>query len=112
MGIGSSVTSFAVGDRLYGYLECRFGVHAEYLMTLEDTSVATMPANATFEEAAASIEGSHYALANIRAAKIVSGQDVFVNGGTGAIGPAAVQLLNRRPTSAHEGVKTPIRRRK
>jgi NADPH:quinone reductase-like Zn-dependent oxidoreductase len=52
-----------------------------------------MPTNATFEEAAASTEGSHYALANIRAAKITSGQDVLVNGGTGAIGSAAVQLL-------------------
>jgi NADPH:quinone reductase-like Zn-dependent oxidoreductase len=59
----------------------------------EDASVATMPANVTFEEAAASTEGSHYALANIRAAKITGGQEVLVNGGTGAIGSAAVQLL-------------------
>ena len=92
-GIGSSVTSFAVGDRVFGYLEGPFGAHAEYLTTREDASVATIPANATFEEAAASTEGSHYALANIRAAKIASGQDVLVNGGTGAIGSAAVQLL-------------------
>jgi len=91
--IGSSVTSFAVGDRVFGYLEGPFGAHAEYLTVREDASVATIPANATFEEAAASTEGSHYALANIRAAKIVSGQDVLVNGGTGAIGSAAVQLL-------------------
>ena len=91
--IGSSVTSFAVGDRVFGYLEGPFGAHAEYLTIREDASVATIPANATFEEAAASTEGSHYALANIRAAKIVSGHDVLVNGGTGAIGSAAVQLL-------------------
>lgn len=91
--IGSSVTSFAVGDRVFGYLEGTFGAHAEYVTIREDASVATIPPNATLEEAAASTEGSHYALANIRAAKIVSGQDVLVNGGTGAIGSAAVQLL-------------------
>jgi NADPH:quinone reductase-like Zn-dependent oxidoreductase len=90
---GGGVTSFEVGDRVFGYIEGPFGAHAEYLTTREDASVATMPANSTFEEAAASTEGSHYALANIRAAKIKSGQTVLVNGGTGAIGSAAVQLL-------------------
>jgi len=91
--VGSGVTSFEVGDRVFGYIEGPFGAHAEYLTTRADASVATMPANSSFEEAAASTEGSHYALANIRAAKISSGQDVLVNGGTGAIGSAAVQLL-------------------
>ncbi len=91
--VGSGVTSLEVGDRVFGYIEGPFGAHAEYVTTREDASVATMPANSTFEEAAASTEGSHYALANIRAAKIGSGQDVLVYGGTGAIGSAAVQLL-------------------
>jgi NADPH:quinone reductase-like Zn-dependent oxidoreductase len=91
--VGSGVTSLEVGDRVFGYIEGTFGAHAEYVTTREDASVATMPANATFAEAAASTEGSHYALANIRAAKISSNQNVLVNGATGAIGSAAVQLL-------------------
>lgn len=91
--VGAGVSSFAVGDRVFGYVEGPFGAHAEYLTIHEDASLATMPSNATFEQAAASTEGSHYALANIRAAKIRSGQHVLVNGGTGAIGSAAVQLL-------------------
>ncbi len=47
----------------------------------------------SYEEAAPSTEGSHYALSHIKAAKIRSGQDVLVYGATGAIGSAAVQLL-------------------
>ncbi len=91
--VGSGVTSFEVGDRVFGYNEGPFGAHAEYMSIPADGSVATMPANVTYEQAAPSTEGAHYALAHIRAAKILSGQDVLVYGATGAIGSAAVQLL-------------------
>ncbi len=91
--VGRGVTSFAVGDRVFGYNEGPFGAHAEYLSMPEDGSLATMPANVTDVQAAASTEGSHYALAHIRGAKITAGQDVLVYGATGAIGSAAVQLL-------------------
>ncbi|WP_198415145.1 NAD(P)-dependent alcohol dehydrogenase [Cryobacterium tagatosivorans] len=91
--VGSGVTFFSAGDRVFGYNEGPFGAHAEYLSIREDGSLATMPANLTFHEAAPSTEGSHYALAQIRGAKIRSGQDVLVNGASGAIGSAAVQLL-------------------
>jgi NADPH:quinone reductase-like Zn-dependent oxidoreductase len=91
--VGAGVTSFEVGDRVFGYNEGPFGAHADYMSIPERGSVATMPANVTYEQAAASTEGSHYALSHIRAAKIQSGQDVLVYGATGAIGSAAVQLL-------------------
>jgi NADPH:quinone reductase-like Zn-dependent oxidoreductase len=91
--VGRGVTSFAVGDRVFGYNGTRFGAHAGYLAMPEDGSLATMPANLTYQEAAVSTEGSHYALSMIRKTKIRRGQDVLVNGATGAIGSAAVQLL-------------------
>jgi NADPH:quinone reductase-like Zn-dependent oxidoreductase len=95
--VGRGVTSFKVGDRVFGYSGLqhgsRFGAHAEYLAMAEDGSVATMPTNVTYEEAAASTEGSHYALSMIRTAKVQRGHDVLVYGATGAIGSAAVQLL-------------------
>jgi NADPH:quinone reductase-like Zn-dependent oxidoreductase len=91
--VGRGVTSFEVGDRVFGYNGTRFGAHAECLAMPEDGSVATMPAKVTYEEAAASTEGSHYALSMIRKAKLRRGQDVLVYGATGAIGSAAVQLL-------------------
>jgi NADPH:quinone reductase-like Zn-dependent oxidoreductase len=91
--VGKGVTSFEVGDRVFGYNEGRFGAHAEYLSIPGDGPLATIPANVTYEEAAPSTEGSHYALACITKAKISSGQHVLVNGATGAIGSAAVQIL-------------------
>jgi NADPH:quinone reductase-like Zn-dependent oxidoreductase len=91
-GVGRGVTSFEVGDRVFGYNEGRFGAHAEYLSIPEDGPLATIPANLTYEQAAPSTEGSHYALACITKARIGSGQHVLVNGATGAIGSAAVQM--------------------
>ena len=78
---------------MFAYVEGLFGAHAEYLTIPEHATVAAMPGTSAFDEAAASFEGSHYALANIRAAKIHCGQDVLVHGATGAIGSAAIQLL-------------------
>jgi len=91
--IGSGVTAFAVGEKVFGYNEGPFGAHAQYLAIPADGSVATMPANLTYVEAAPSTEGSHYALAHIRGTKVTGGQAVLVYGATGAIGSAAVQLL-------------------
>jgi NADPH:quinone reductase-like Zn-dependent oxidoreductase len=91
--LGAGVTSFAVGDRVFGYNEGPFGAHAEYLAVREDASISLMPADLTFEAAAPSTEGAHYALSMIGAAKVRSGQDVLVNGATGGIGSAAVQLV-------------------
>jgi NADPH:quinone reductase-like Zn-dependent oxidoreductase len=94
--VGGGVTAFAVGERVFGYSGDRFGAHAEYLAIPEAGPLAIMPSNLTYEQTAASTEGSHYALSWIRAVKIHSGQDVLVNGATGAIGSAAVQLLKSR----------------
>jgi NADPH:quinone reductase-like Zn-dependent oxidoreductase len=91
--VGVGVTSFEVGDRVFGYSEDRFGAHAEYLTVPEDGPLASMPADLTYDETAPSTEASHYAVSLIRAAKIRSGNRVLVNGATGAIGSAAVQLL-------------------
>jgi NADPH:quinone reductase-like Zn-dependent oxidoreductase len=91
--VGSGVTSLKVGDRIFGYDERAFGAHAEYKSMRSDGALAAIPPNVSYEEAAPATEGSHYALGFIRKARIQKGQDVLVNGATGAIGSAAVQLL-------------------
>ena len=55
--VGGGVTSFEVGDKVFGYNEGRFGAHAEYMSIPADGSLATMPANVTYQEAAPSTEG-------------------------------------------------------
>ena len=90
---GNGVTSFRIGDRVFGYTEGPFGAHAEYLVIAEDGRVAVMPPNLDYQQAAPATEGAHYALSHIRRAKIGSGHNVMVYGATGAIGSAAVQLL-------------------
>jgi NADPH:quinone reductase-like Zn-dependent oxidoreductase len=97
--IGADVTAFRVGDRVFGFSEDRFGGHAEYLAFPADGAIATIPDDVTFETAAASTEASHYARSALTRARIRAGQRVLVNGGTGAIGSAAIQLL--RELGAH-----------
>ena len=92
--VGPAVTTFRVGDRVFGYNEGPFGAHAEFLALPATASVATIPANVTYPAAAAATEGSHYALSTIVAARVRPGQRVLVHGATGAIGSAAVQLLS------------------
>jgi NADPH:quinone reductase-like Zn-dependent oxidoreductase len=91
--IGKNVTSFNTGDKVFGYNDTRFGAHAEYMTMAENESITTMPSDVSYEEAAPITEGGHYALCDIRAAKVKAGQNVLVYGATGAIGSAAVQLV-------------------
>ena len=91
--VGKDVTSFKVGDKVFGFNGNDFGAHAEYMIMSEAGFLTTMPENMTYEEAAPSTEGAYYAHSFIRNANIQSGQRVLINGATGAIGSAALQLV-------------------
>jgi NADPH:quinone reductase-like Zn-dependent oxidoreductase len=91
--IGTNVKSFKIGDKVFGYNEQQFGAHAEYMVMPENDAITTMPSSTTYELTAPLTEGVHYALCDIRAAKIKAGQKILINGATGAIGSAAVQLV-------------------
>ena len=92
VAIGADVKTFKPGNKVFGFNDSKFGAHAQYMVMNENEAITTMPANTTYTDAAPIAEGSHYALCDIRAAKIKSGQKVMINGATGAIGSAAVQL--------------------
>ncbi|HKL17517.1 MAG TPA: NAD(P)-dependent alcohol dehydrogenase [Halalkalibaculum sp.] len=90
--IGSSVTGFRVGDPVFGYSDSKMGAHAEYLCMPEDGAIAIKPANLSFEEAAALSFGGATALNFFRRGNLQSGEKVLVNGASGAVGTAAVQI--------------------
>ncbi len=91
--IGKDVTLFNLGDKVFGFDDKRFGAHAEYMVLGEQEAITTIPNGFSFKHAAALTEGAHYALCDIRAAKINEGQTILIYGATGAIGSAAVQLV-------------------
>jgi NADPH:quinone reductase-like Zn-dependent oxidoreductase len=91
--VGEKVTGFKIGDRVWGFNDNGLASHAEYLVVSEKEAIEKIPGNISYEQAAASIEGAHYAINFINKVQLKPGQKVLVNGATGAIGSAALQLL-------------------
>ncbi|MBM6400292.1 quinone oxidoreductase family protein [Phycicoccus sonneratiae] len=91
--VGADVGRFAPGDRVFAYVEGRFGAHAELALVAASAMVARVPDGVDLASAAAATEGGHYAWSFVRRCGLRSGQSVLVHGATGAIGSAAVQLL-------------------
>ena len=87
--VGPSASRFVPGDRVFG---TRMGSHAEYVAVSEG-SVVSMPPGLSFEDAAALVFGGMTSLFYLRdKATIQPGERVLINGASGAVGTAAVQL--------------------
>jgi NADPH:quinone reductase-like Zn-dependent oxidoreductase len=90
--VGSDVTSFTPGDEVVAMLGARFGGHAEYVAVPQDGPIAAKPRTMGFEEAVTLPFGGLPALSALNQAGIKPGNTVLINGASGAVGTAAVQL--------------------
>ena len=91
--VGRDVTRFKVGDPVFAFTGARMGAHAELVCLPEDGAIAAMPKGFSFEEAAAISFGGTTALYFLRdLAKIKEGERLLVNGASGTVGLAAVQI--------------------
>ena len=90
--VGKDVRRFKPGDPVFASTGFRMGCYVEYRCLAEDGELAPKPRNLSYEEAAAMTFGGVTALRFFRSAKIRSGDEVLVNGASGACGTAAVQL--------------------
>ena len=89
---GKNVKLYKEGDQVIGYLGQRMGAYAEYLCMPEDGSMAIKPSNMTYEQASAVPYGAIMATSLLRKGNLQSGHKVLINGASGGIGSAAVQL--------------------
>jgi NADPH:quinone reductase-like Zn-dependent oxidoreductase len=91
--IGADVTTFQPGDAVIGFPGAGFGAHAEYITMPADGKIVRKPENLTFEEAAAIPFGATTAYDFlINKGKLRAGERVLINGASGSVGSACVQL--------------------
>lgn len=92
--VGKSVSKFKVGDPVFAFSgsSMRMGCHAEYKCMPEDGAVVLKPSSLTYDEAAAISFGGTTALDFFRRGKLQAREKVLINGASGAVGSAAVQL--------------------
>ena len=90
--VGRAVTSFKAGDQVFAFSGVNLGCHAEYKCLPASGAVALKPPNLTFEQAAALSFGGSTMLDFFRRSQIRRDERVLVNGASGAVGSAAVQL--------------------
>lgn len=90
--VGKDVSKFKVGDQVFALSDMSMGCYAEYKCMPEDGAMALKPSNLNYDQAAALPFGGTTALDFFRRGKLKHGERVLVNGASGAVGTAAVQL--------------------
>lgn len=97
--VGSSISEFSVGDRVYGFRDTGLGSHAEYVAVDVKEAVFTIPGSASFHDAVAMTEGAFYAVNFRKKVDLNSDSRVLVIGGTGGIGSVLIQILSAEEIS-------------
>lgn len=93
VSVGKNVTLYNKGDQVFGEAGESQGAYAEYVCVPENAVMSIKPSNMSYNEAAVIVDGALTALHFIRdKGKVQSGSRVLINGASGSVGTAAVQL--------------------
>jgi NADPH:quinone reductase-like Zn-dependent oxidoreductase len=96
VAIGAKVTQFNLGVRVFAFPGTRMGAHAEYLCLPETARIVRMPSTLSYEEAAALSFSGTTVLDFFRRANLKPGERILINGASGAVGTAAIQIAKAR----------------
>jgi len=96
VSVGAAVRDFAVDDTVIAFRGAKLGTHAEYCCINADALVVKKPAALSYGTAAALAFGGTTALDFFRRAKLREGERVLINGGSGAVGSAMLQIAVAR----------------
>lgn len=96
VAIGNEVKLFKVGDAVFGESTLNFGANAEYICISEDALLLKKPLQLNYKQASTMCDGPLTSLNFLeRLGKLQSGQYVLINGASGSLGSAAVQLAKQ-----------------
>ena len=90
--VGARVRRFKPGDAVFALGGAGMGGYAEYRCMPEGGCLAIRPGNLAVDEAAALSFGGTTALDFLRRAQLRQGEKILINGASGGVGTAAVQL--------------------
>jgi NADPH:quinone reductase-like Zn-dependent oxidoreductase len=91
---GKNIEAFDIGDKVFGFNDAGSESQAEFTKATPE-NLFPIPPNINYEQAAASLEGAHYAYTFIHKTQIRPGQEILINGATGAIGSALLQFARQ-----------------
>lgn len=99
-GLGLGVSRFVRGQKVFGLMGMKGGSHAEYLLIKADGAILPLPEGLDITEGAAFFFGGLTAQNYlVDKAMIGPGERVLINGASGSVGSAAVQI------AAHMGAE-------
>jgi NADPH:quinone reductase-like Zn-dependent oxidoreductase len=91
--IGKEVKKFKIGFKVWGLNDEGLASHSQFMTIKESKGIVKIPNGFSCKDASACAEGAHYAYNFITKIHLKEGDKVLVNGATGAIGSATVQIL-------------------
>lgn len=106
VAMGKGVRSFAIGDRVFGFTDTGAESQAGFVSVAEG-HLFPIPGNTGYKQAAASLEGAHYAYTFVHRSNFQPGQKILINGATGGIGSALLQFVRQYDVDITATCNTP-----